>query len=83
MTLHEIVAAIPLQIHKRRYSHASFKRLEAGTVELPAAPSQATHVTLTAPRLALLLGAIGLATAKRRKLYCRRTPTKRPISASL
>ena len=48
-----------------------YKRLERGTVELPAAPSQATHVTLSTTELALLLGGIELASAKRRKRYRR------------
>jgi len=46
-----------------------YKRLESGTVELPAASSETTHVTLTATELALLLGGIELASAKRRKRY--------------
>ena len=48
-----------------------YKRLESGTVELPRAPGEATHVTLSATELALLLGGIELATAKRRKRYRR------------
>ena len=59
------------------------KRLEAGTVELPAAPSRATHVTLTATELALLLDGIELASATRRKRYRRTTRKEQPISASL
>jgi transposase len=59
------------------------KRLEAGTVELPTAPSKVTHVTLTATELALLLGGIELASAKRRKRYRRATRSAPPISASL
>lgn len=59
------------------------KRLEAGTVELPAAPQNATHVTLSATELALLLGGIELASAKRRKRFRRTAQTKQPISASL
>jgi len=48
-----------------------YKRLESGTVELPAAPNASTHVTLTATELALLLGGIELAAVKRRKRYRR------------
>ena len=48
-----------------------YKRLEAGTIELPRAPSDNTHVTLSATELALLLGGIELASAKRRKRYRR------------
>ena len=59
------------------------KRLEAGTVELPAAPQNATHVTLSATELALLLGGIELASAKRRKRYRRTARTGNPISSSL
>jgi len=51
-----------------------YKRLERGTVELPAAPGKATHVTLSATELALLLGGIQLASAKRRQRY-RRSPS--------
>lgn len=48
-----------------------YKRLERGTVELPAVPNETTHVTLTATELALLLGGIELASAKHRKRYQR------------
>lgn len=47
------------------------KRLERGTVELPAAPPDATQVTLSGTELALLLGGIELASARRRKRYRR------------
>lgn len=60
-----------------------YKRLEAGTVELPAASRETTHVTLSATELALLLGGIELASAKRRKRYRRTTENKQPLSASL
>lgn len=56
------------------------KRIEVGSLELPRAPDKATHVTLTATELAMLLGGIELASAKRRKRYRR---TTQPISASL
>jgi transposase len=59
------------------------KRLERGTVEVPAAPQHATHVTLSATELALLLGGIELASAQRRKRYRRTTRAVPPISASL
>ena len=48
-----------------------YKRLEAGTFELPVVQKEATHVTLSATELALLLGGIELASAKRRKRYHR------------
>lgn len=59
------------------------KRIEVGCLELPRAPDKATHVTLTATELAMLLGGIELASAKRRKRYRRATPSAPPISASL
>ena len=59
------------------------KRLEMGRLELPRVPSEATHVTLTATELAMLLGGIELASAKRRKRYRRTTRAGPPISASL
>lgn len=60
-----------------------YKRLERGTVELPVAPSEATHVTLSATELALLLGGIELASAKRRKRYRRTASTANRISSSV
>lgn len=46
-----------------------YKRLEAGTFQLPAAPSDG--VELDATELSLLLSGIDLRTAKRRKRYRR------------
>ncbi len=60
-----------------------YKRLEAGTVELPATSRETTHVTLSATELALLLGGIELASARRRKRYRRTASTANPISSSV
>jgi transposase len=46
-----------------------YKRLEAGTFELPAIDDEARHVVLTAADLALLLGGIDLSIVRRRKRY--------------
>ena len=48
-----------------------YKRLEVGTFKLPAAQQDATSLTLTNTDLAMLLGGIELAGAKRRKRYRR------------
>jgi len=48
-----------------------YKRLEAGTYELPAAGEDQTHVTLTPTRLSLLLGGIELSSVRERKRYRR------------
>ena len=48
-----------------------YKRLEAGTFELPAVNEETNHVVLTAADLALLLGGIDLASVRRRKRYRR------------
>jgi transposase len=48
-----------------------YKRLEAGTFELPAIDDEARHVVLTAADLALRLGGIDLASVRRRKRYRR------------
>ncbi len=46
-----------------------YKRLEVGTLELPAVNEDAKHVSLTPTELSLLLGGIELASARRRKRY--------------
>jgi transposase len=48
-----------------------YKRLEAGTFELPQIEDEASHVVLTTGDLALLLGGIDLASVRRRKRYRR------------
>ena len=44
-----------------------YKRLEAGTFEMPRVSDQATHVTLDATQLSMLLGGVALAAAKQRR----------------
>jgi transposase len=46
-----------------------YKRLERGTFELPACDDEQTHRTLDATELAMLLGGVSLASAKRRKRF--------------
>jgi len=46
---------------------SKYKRLEAGTFELPKIDDETSHVVLTAADLALLLGGIELASVRRRK----------------
>jgi len=46
-----------------------YKRLERGTFETPATTSDQTHVTLDATELAMLLGGVSLASAKRRRRF--------------
>lgn len=48
-----------------------YKRLEAGTYELPAVLDDAQGVEIDATSLALLLGGVELKSAKRRKRYSR------------
>ncbi len=48
-----------------------YKRLEKGTFELPRPQDDTTSVSLSATELAMLLGGIELASAKRRKRYRR------------
>jgi transposase len=48
-----------------------YKRLEAGTYQLPAAPDDAHGVEIDATDLALLLNGIDVQSAKRRKRYSR------------
>ena len=44
-----------------------YKRLERGTIELPRADDKAAHVTIDPTQLAMLLGGVPLASAKRRR----------------
>ena len=46
-----------------------YKRLEAGTFELPAVHEDVKHVSLTPTELSLLLGGIELASVRRRKRF--------------
>lgn len=46
-----------------------YKRLEAGGFEVPAPQADQTHITLDATELAMLLGGVSLASAKRRKRF--------------
>jgi transposase len=46
-----------------------YKRLEAGTFELPAVNEDVNHVSLTPTELSLLLGGIELASVRRRKRF--------------
>jgi transposase len=48
-----------------------YKRLEAGTYQLPVVAEDAQGVEIDAMQLAMLLGGVDLQTAKRRKRYCR------------
>ncbi len=48
-----------------------YKRLERGTFEVPTVRGDAAHVTLSATELAMLLGGVELASAKRRRRYRR------------
>jgi len=48
-----------------------YKRLETGTLRLPAARDGATHVELKASELAMLLEGIDLRSIKRRKRFSR------------
>ena len=48
-----------------------YKRLEAGTYQLPTAPDDAEGVEIDATDLAILLNGIDLQSAKRRKRYTR------------
>jgi transposase len=48
-----------------------YKRLEAGTYQLPVVAADAQGVEIDATQLALLLGGIDLRSARRRKRYSR------------
>jgi transposase len=48
-----------------------YKRLEAGTYQLPTAPDDAAGMEIDATDLAILLNGIDLRSAKRRKRYSR------------
>jgi transposase len=44
-----------------------YKRLEIGTFEMPKLTDQATHLTLDATQLSMLLGGVSLAAAQKRR----------------
>ena len=46
-----------------------YKRLERGSFEMPRTSGTAQHLELDATELAMLLGGVSLASAKRRKRY--------------
>ena len=46
-----------------------YKRLERGSFEMPRVSGDAPHLQLDATELAMLLGGVSLASAKRRKRY--------------
>ena len=46
-----------------------YKRLERGSFEMPRTANHAQHLELDATELAMLLGGVSLASAKRRKRY--------------
>jgi transposase len=48
-----------------------YKRLEAGTYQLPIVPEDAQGIEIDATQLAMLLGGVDLQSAKRRKRYSR------------
>jgi transposase len=48
-----------------------YKRLEAGTFQLPAVPPEATSVALSGTQLTLILGGVDLASVRQRKRYRR------------
>ncbi len=56
-----------------------YKRLESGTFETPRLGDDRSHVELDATEMAMLLGGVSLASAKRRKRY---TPSSSPAQAS-
>ena len=54
---------------ERTHCDAKFKRLERGSFEMPRASGTAQRLELDATELAMLLGGVSLASAKRRKRY--------------
>jgi transposase len=56
-----------------------YKRLESGTFETPRPGDDRPHVELDATEMAMLLGGVSLASAKRRKRYA---PSPCPAEAS-
>jgi transposase len=50
-----------------------YKRLERGTFEIPASAPDQSHVTLDMTELAMLLGGVSLASAKRRPRFALKT----------
>jgi transposase len=50
---------------------AKYKRLEAGTFEVPASQGESASVQIDATELAMLLSGVSLSSARRRKRYRR------------
>lgn len=48
-----------------------YKRLEAGTFQIPATPSESPGIEIDAAHLAMILSGIDVSSAKRRKRYAR------------
>jgi hypothetical protein len=63
---------------------SKYKRLEAGTFQIPAGHARAAGLELDATELSLLLAGVELASVKRRKRYRRAVsaPTRDVISTS-
>ena len=59
----------------------SFKRLEIGSFQIPAAGAQAVAIEMTATQLALILSGIDLGSARQRKRYRRPAPRGRESAA--
>jgi transposase len=61
-----------------------YKRLEVGSFQIPAVPSNAVSMEMTPTQLALILSGIDLRSARQRKRYQRPTPkTEKSIGAPL
>jgi transposase len=61
-----------------------YKRLEVGSFQIPAAPSDAASIEMSPTQLALILSGIDLGSARQRKRYQRPTPeAEKTIGAPL
>jgi transposase len=61
-----------------------YKRLEVGSFQIPAVPSDALSIEMTSTQLALILSGIDLRSARQRKRYQRSTPeAEKSIGAPL
>jgi transposase len=61
-----------------------YKRLEVGSFQVPAVPSDAVSIEMSPTQLALILSGIDLSSARQRKRYQRPTPNaEKSISAPL
>lgn len=61
----------PVMQSERAFCDTRYKRLEAGTFQLPTVASQEQGIELDASQLAHLLGGLDLRTGRRRKRYRR------------